>query len=372
MCEYHPIYCIIPPHLLREIAQRGSTAQQAWAQRTLAISGQIRGQREATFETTAQEAVSTELKRNVYNANNGTTLPGNLVRTEGDAPTGDLAVDEAYDGSGATYDVFKDFFDRNSIDDRGMSLESTVHYEVGMDNAFWNGRQMVYGDGDEDLPELQRIFNRFTIAIDIIGHELTHGVTQNEANLTYAFQSGALNESMSDVFGSIVKQHSLNQEARNADWVIGGGLFTPAVKGDGIRNMKAPGTAYDDPILGRDPQPAHMDQYKVYSYDNGGVHITSGIPNRAFYVTAFELGGFSWEKAGRIWYNTLRDKLKVDSQFQDAANATFEVAGDLFGVGSLEQQAVRKGWQEVGIMIDDGAGQGCGAFIASVLGIKPA
>lgn len=371
MCKYHPIFCIIPPHMLREIVARGTPEQQAVAQNTLSISGQIRGQREAIGDLPSAQATSDQLLRNVYNANNGTSLPGTLARGEGDPATGDLAVDEAYDGSGATYTFFKDIYQRNSIDDNGMSLESTVHYEVGMDNAFWNGQQMVYGDGDENLPEAQRLFNRFTIAIDIIAHELGHGVTQKEANLTYAFQPGALNESFSDVFGALVKQHTLNQEARDADWIIGGGLFTANVNGEGIRNMKSPGTAYDDPVLGKDPQPAHMDGYKVYPHDNGGVHINSGIPNRAFYLTAYEMGGFAWEKAGQIWYKVLRDRLNPASQFQDAANETYTVAGEMYGVNSLEQQAVKTGWQGVGINVGAGEPIGCPAMVASLFGIKP-
>src|SRR5438045_1918371 len=128
---------------------------------------------------------------------------------------------------------------------------------------------MVCGDGDGAL------FNRFTIALDVIAHELTHGVTQTEAQLEYRGQSGALNESMSDVFGSLVKQWAGNQTARQADWLIGAGLFTPTVKGAAIRSMKAPGTAYDDPVLGADPQPADMANYVTTRADNGGVHINS-------------------------------------------------------------------------------------------------
>jgi Zn-dependent metalloprotease len=211
---------------------------------------------------------------------------------------------------------------------------------------------MVYGDGDEDLPEGQRLFNRFTISLDVIGHELTHGVTQYEAALAYWQQPGALNESMSDVFGSLVKQRRLGQTAAEADWVIGQGLFTSNVNGVGIRSMKAPGTAYDDPVLGRDPQPAHMNDYLNTIEDNGGVHINSGIPNHAFYVAAREMGGYAWEKAGQIWYVALRDKLREGSDFQACAEYTFQVAGERYGAGGLEQQAVKKGWMEVGIDVE--------------------
>lgn len=351
----YPFRCIVPPHMLREITERGSPTQREWALRTLGASENFRGRRQALAEVPALAAptVVAEKQRAIYDAQNGSDLPGRQVRAEGDPNTGDLAVDEAYDGSGATYDLYRDVYGRNSIDGNGLRLDSTVHYQQGYDNAFWNGEQMVYGDGDEDLPEAERLFNRFTIAIDIIGHELTHGVTQYEARLIYWDQPGALNESFSDVFGSLVKQQTLSQTAEAADWLIGEGLFTTNVNGQGIRSMKAPGTAYDDPVLGRDPQPSHMRDYQDVDYDNGGVHINSGIPNRAFYVVAKEIGGYAWEKAGRIWYITLRDKLRPRSDFKEAAILTFQVAGELFGVGSLEQQAVGKGWAEVGINIGE-------------------
>ena len=169
------------------------------------------------------------MNRIVYSAQNAGNLPGQQVRVEGGPPTGDAAADEAYDGAGATHSLYKDVYNRDSIDGNGARLDSTVHYRVGYDNAFWNGQQMVYGDGDEDLAVAERLFNRFTIAIDIIGHELTHAVTQFTANLVYQGQSGALNESMSDVFGSLVKQRNLGQTAAEADWIIGEGLFTSRV-----------------------------------------------------------------------------------------------------------------------------------------------
>jgi Zn-dependent metalloprotease len=375
--------CIVPPHMLETIAANGTPAQRDMAVQTLVASAEMRGRRLALSDyipAAMRQAVPGGKSRFVYDAKNGLSLPGTLVRQEGDAPTADAAVNEAYDGSGATYDLYKDVYNRDSIDGSGMQLKSTVHYRKGYDNAFWNGEQMVYGDGDEDLPEKDRLFNRFTISIDIIGHELTHGVTQFEAKLVYSNQPGALNESMSDVFGSLVKQRVRNQTAAQADWIIGEGLFTPNVNGVGIRSMKEPGTAYNDPVLGKDPQPAHMKDYVNTTSDNGGVHINSGIPNRAFYITAMELGGYAWEKAGQIWYVTLRDKLGANSQFQDCANLTYLTAGELFGSGSLEQLAVKKGWADVGITVDGGAppppppepGGGCLESLLRFIGAAPA
>ena len=378
MHKHSCVNCFIPPHMLKSIAANGTENQKNTAIDTFKVSAQMRGQRQALADfhaATFRVAVGGK-ERIVYDAKNGSNLPGTVARRENDPPSTDVTVNEAFDGSGTTYDLYNNIYQRNSIDGNGMRLDSTVHYQKGYDNAFWNGEQMVYGDGDEDLPVNERLFNRFTIAIDIIAHELTHGVTQFEAKLTYSFQPGALNESMSDVFGSLVKQYSLNQTAAQADWIIGQGLFTSNVNGVGIRSMKAPGTAYNDPVLGKDPQPAHMKDYVNTVSDNGGVHINSGIPNHAFYITAMELGGYAWEKAGRIWYVTLKDKLSASSKFQDCANLTHQAAGELFGVGSLEQQAVKKGWAEVGLTVDGGTtpppGDGCLASFLRMVGAAPA
>lgn len=373
MHSHHSVLCIVPPHILQEIARNGSATQRDLALKTLITSEQMRGQRRvmksmSALMTTA--TISGNKHRTIYDAKNGSTLPGTLVRSEGDLTSSDPSVNEAYDGSGVTYDLYFDIFGRNSIDNNGLKLDSTVHYQKGYDNAFWDGNQMVYGDGDEDLPAADRLFNRFSIALDVIGHELTHGVTQYEANLAYWDQSGALNESLSDVFGSLVKQYQRKQSASEADWIIGEGLLTSNVNGVGIRSMKAPGTAYDDPVLGKDPQPAHMNNYVRTVDDNGGVHINSGIPNHAFYVTALELGGNAWEKAGRIWYKTLTDKLQERSTFQQACDLTYAAAGELYGTNSLEQQAVRKGWAEVGISTGEDAPTGCLSTILSIFGIK--
>ena len=239
----------------------------------------------------------------------------------------------------------KIFLSVTRLTPEGMKLDSTVHYGEDYNNAFWNGTQMVYGDGDGE------IFQRFTKSIDVIGHELTHGVTQYEAALEYEGQAGALNESFSDVFGSLVKQYALRQRADKADWLIGAGLFTNKIKGIALRSMKEPGSAYNDTTIGKDPQPGHMKDYVNTSSDNGGVHINSGIPNNAFYVTAIELGGYAWEKAGKIWYIALTERLRERSNFQNAADATFEVAGTLYGKSSHEQTVVKEAWYQVGIKI---------------------
>jgi Zn-dependent metalloprotease len=338
----------MPPEILRRIAAQGTKRQRNAALATLATDQTLRLAR-ATYEL-LEAGVHRNLlavpvatkQRTIYDAENRETLPGRLVRTEGAAATADREVDEAYDGLGATFDFFAEAYGRNSIDDEGMRLDATVHYGRDYDNAFWNGQQMVFGDGDGDL------FNRFTASLDVIAHELAHGVIGDEARLVYVGQAGALNESLSDVFGSLVKQHAHKQTADKADWLIGEGLFTAKVRGVALRSLKAPGTAFDDPILGRDPQPATMDDYVRTSADNGGVHTNSGIPNHAFYLTAAALGGYAWDRAGRIWYETLRDKrLKPTATFRQFAHYTVANAAQMFG--TAERRAVAEAWKAVGI-----------------------
>jgi len=333
---------IVPPHVLIAICENGTAEERGRALRTLVLSERLRARRELLAALPVATPTG-EKRRTVYDAKHRTTLPGALVRAEGDASSPDVAVNEAYDGAGATYDLYFDVYGRNSIDGKGMRLDSSVHYGSGYDNAFWNGTQMVYGDGDG------KFFERFTKSVDVIGHELTHGVTAHEANLDYQDQPGALNESFSDVFGSLVKQRALKQTAEQADWLIGEGLFTSRVQGVALRSMKAPGTAYNDPVLGKDPQPASMKDYVETTDDDGGVHINSGIPNRVFYLAASAIGGFAWEKAGKTWYVALTEKLRRDSDFAAAASLTGAAAGELFGVGGPEERAVRAAWREVGI-----------------------
>ena len=348
MNHRHSVMGIVPPHILEAIVKNGTEKERDWALRNLSVDTTQRTVRIAKHASIANQprlmdALPVPNKdREIFTLHNTTTYPGTLARKEGQPKTGDPAVDEAYDGLGYTFDLYWNVFKRNSIDNAGMPLVGCVHYGKQYDNAFWDGSKMTFGDGDGVY------FNRFTIAIDVMGHELTHGVTAHLANLAYHDQPGALNESISDCFGSMVKQYALNQTSAQADWLIGAGLFTAKVKGAALRSMKAPGTAYNDTVLGKDPQPATMSAYVNTTSDNGGVHTNSGIPNHAFYLAAIALGGHSWEKAGPIWYATLCDsRLSSTAQFQDFANLTTDNAGKLFG--ETEQQAVFQAWIAVGI-----------------------
>ena len=348
----HSIFCMIPPHVLREIARNGNAQQRQFALDTLALDTTHRSHR--AIMNFAQQAAAVgpviisapHVHRNVYNENHGTTLPGALARAEGQPPVADASVNEAYDGLGHTFDFYLNIYHRNSINNAGMTMNASVHYATGYNNAFWNGSQMLFGDGDG------HIFNSFTKPLDVIGHELTHGVTQYESGLAYHDQPGALNESMSDVFGIMIKQYVLNQTSAQADWMIGDGLLT--FPGQALRSMKAPGTAYNNPIMGKDPQPADMTHFVHTSQDNGGVHINSGIPNHAFYLAAMAMGGHSWEKAGQVWYDTQRDvALKNISQtvsFKGFANLTVAHAASRYGATSAERNAVFNAWHTVHVL----------------------
>lgn len=346
--------CIVPPHILLKLIESKDKKYRELALQSLLISTQIRAQRNVLSLLPTATAAG-EKRRTIYDAQNNEPQPpqGGRVRGEGDSPSSDDAVNEAYDGLGATYDFYRSIFDRNSLDGNGMRLDAIVHYGEDFNNAFWDGQRMVFGDGDEDL------FVNFTKSLDVIAHELTHGVTEFSAGLIYHRQPGALNESMSDVFGSLVKQWSRGQDAIVADWLIGSEVFTPGMPGDALRSLKAPGTAYDNPLIGRDPQPAHMNNFRnlpdTRVGDWGGVHINSGIPNHAFYLVAASLGGNAWDAPGQIWYDTLTKNLGPEAQFQDFADSTSGVAGRLFGPGSAEQQAVREAWRSVGIRVTGAA-----------------
>ncbi|MBT2882260.1 M4 family metallopeptidase, partial [Streptomyces sp. McG6] len=312
-------------------------------ERTRRLSAVAATRAAAPPATRRAEGAEATPQRTIYDAETREELPGVKVRAEGSDPGGDASVNRAYAGLGATFELFLKSFGRDSIDGRGLPLNATVHYGKEYANAFWDGEQMVFGDGDGE------VFLDFTLPVDVIGHELAHGVTQYTANLVYRGQPGALNESVSDVFGSLLKQYTLGQNAEDADWLIGADVLGPRVEGKALRSMKEPGTAYDDDVLGKDPQPGSMADYVETDQDNGGVHINSGIPNRAFYLVATALRGKAWERAGQIWYDVLTGgELSAQADFAAFAALTAKAAEERFGRGE-EREAVLKAWSEVGV-----------------------
>ena len=347
-----PHCSIVPPYMLETLAASDDPLLAAQAQATLDVEAELlpgrrtaglRPDRPRTVRPRLAPGTSAGPVRSIYDAKHGTTLPGLLVRSEGQPPTGDQGVTEAYDGLGATWQLWQQAYGRNSLDGKGLPLVASVHFSTDYDNAFWDGTQMVFGDGDGV------IFLPFTRSVDVIGHELAHGVTQYTSGLNYQDQSGALNESVSDVFGVLVKQRLLGQTADQADWLVGAELLAPGVNGVALRSMAAPGTAYDDPRLGKDPQPAHMSGYVDTADDNGGVHINSGIPNKAFHVVATTLGGHAWEVAGQVWFDTITGDISADCDFATFARLTVAAATARHGAGSEVVGAVKAGWDAVGL-----------------------
>ncbi len=360
-------HSIIPSYVFQDIAESSEATpeQQASAQHNLQISQNIHSARAdkatgvaaAAADTTTPDADG--LYRKIYTSAKTDKLRKKLLYQEGgDVSTlsSDKGAQEILDFFGKTYQFYKEVFDRESIDDKNLQLIGSLHYDdvpgpPGMDNAFWDGDEMAFGDGDGE------IFGSFTKNIDVIGHELTHGVVQHTANLEYEFQSGALNESMADVFGSMIKQYfgaGGKETAEDADWLIGEGIFLPAItNAKALRSMKAPGTAYNNPKVGKDRQPADMDGFvksaNTDAGDWGGVHINSGIPNRAFYLASVALGGYSWEKAGKIWYAALSDEslrgIDTSTAFTVFADLTVKYAGSLFDADA--QAKIKKAWTDV-------------------------
>ncbi|WP_027410551.1 M4 family metallopeptidase [Anoxybacteroides tepidamans] len=257
-------------------------------------------------------------------AQNGSSLPGVYSVDSNNAWTASSqAADvDAHYYAGVVYDYYKNTHGRNSFDNNGATIRSTVHYSYQYNNAFWNGTQMVYGDGDG------RTFAPLSGALDVVAHEITHAVTERTAGLEYRDQPGALNESMSDVFGYFVEPN---------DYLIGEDVYTPGVSGDALRSLSNP------PAYG---QPAHMNNYVYTTDDNGGVHTNSGIPNKAAYLTISAIGKAQAEK---IYYRALTLYLTSTSNFSNARAALLQSAADLYGYGSATYNAVANAWNQVGV-----------------------
>ena len=270
----------------------------------------------------------------VYNCNHGTALPGTPVP----ATSPDATAKRALVETRAVADFYKNLFGRNSVDNAGKALMSSIHYSVKYNNAFWNGDQMTYGDGDGS------IFVDFTKANDVIAHELTHGVTQFSAQLAYANEAGGLNESMSDVFGSMFRQWRANQSVNQADWLIGKEIMGPGATARGytcLRDMANPAAKH---CLA--PQPTKYSQLQP----GMDPHYSSGIPNFAFYKAAMAIGGKSWEKAGKIWYGVLTGFApQPNMKMVTLANRTRALAKTMFPGDPAVLAAVDKAWVAVGL-----------------------
>jgi Zn-dependent metalloprotease len=351
---HHPTMCsFVPPHILDALAARDAqeSAEPGLHQRTAIVTRQLAAERQRN--RLAQDAIPTlagitvptsgKTQRAIYDDQNTWNFDVDLVRGEGDPAVAAENVDQAYDHAGAARDFMKNALNRDGADNAGMTIDVNVNYGVQFNNAFWDGVRLTMGNGDGV------IFTDFAASPDVVGHELGHGIVQFTANLDYFGQSGALNESYADVLGTLTEQRLRGETFDTANWLIGDEIMAPGLYGEALRSMAHPGTAYNNSILGKDPQPAHMDDYYAGPADNQGVHINSGIPNRAFYLTCAELGT---EAAGRIWYAGLQN-LWPTAQFADAAAVLAAQARILARDGAVPRQAaqvVRSAWGAVGVV----------------------
>lgn len=272
----------------------------------------------------------------VFDCGHGTTLPGTQIANPGSSS--DPSAKRTFDETAAVVNFFQTAFGRNSLDNAGMTLISSVHFSVNYNNAGWTGSQMRYGDGDGN------IFIDFTNSNDVIAHELAHGLTQFTSGFAYTNQAGGLNESMSDVFGSMFRQWRANQTVNAADWLIGKEIMGPGSIERGftcLRDMAKPAASH---CLA--PQPTKFSEY----HDGMDPHASSGIPNLAFYKAATAIGGRSWEKAGKIWYQALNGFApKPNMKMKAFADRTRTVAETLFPAETAVKTAVDNGWKAVGL-----------------------
>ena len=335
---------IVPLSVLRRLAQAGQieAADRGRYQHSYALTQKLRlvreGHRQASLaghqsglalRATAVAKVPVE---HLFDCKHNTTLPGTAVPTPNDQ-----AFKTVFDTTAKVAEFYKTVLGRNSVDNQGMDLVSSLNYDRDYQNAFWDGQQMVYGNGDN------KIFIDFWRSPDVIGHELTHGVTQHESGLIYEGQSGALNESISDCFGAAFAQWLAKKPASDASgWLIGAGIMGPQAKAKGftcLRDMVNPGATH---CLSRQPA-----SYKDFD-PTGDVHDNSGIPNRAFAAFAQNLGGNTYDMAIKVWYDACVSGLSPRATFVEFAQATVAAAKKK---GPAVAKAATDAWQAVDLPV---------------------
>jgi Zn-dependent metalloprotease len=340
---------IVPLHVLRRLSRDSklSREQRKHFADTMKIDTELRKLRDQAAKLTRVASMVGTVRPlaavagvppgiTVNDCNHNQVLPGALVGDPDDSS--DATTKRVFVETTAVAKFYSQVFSRNSIDDAGMTMISSVHYGEGYNNAFWNGSQMTYGDGDG------AIFIDFSKGDDVIGHELTHGVTQHSLQLTYVNEPGGLNESLSDCFGSMFRQWSANQNVNDADWLIGADIMGPTAQQRGLTCLRDMAEPDADHCLS--PQPTKFSQFKT----GMDPHISSGIPNLAFTTICKAVGGNSWDKVGKIWYKSLTGFGPTPNMKMKAfANRTRSVAADLFAGDTAVANAVDAGWQKVGL-----------------------
>lgn len=285
--------------------------------------------------------IHTARNRELHDLKNRTRLPGTTVRTEGQAPTSDTVVNDNYDRLGTTYDAYKELFNRDSINGSGSKLISSVHYSTRYNNAYWNGSQMVYGDGDGST------FSNLARSLDVTAHELTHGVTTHTSDLEYAGESGGLNEALSDILGNVVEYYGAGKIVNDNTWKVGEDVYTPGTAGDALRYMNDP--AKDNRSL---------DHFSDFTSDVD-VHYSSGIPNLAFYLlseggthprgkSTVSVTGIGIEKAAQVFYRANTVHFTSTTTFAQAKSLTEQAAAEL-GYSEADVASVRDAWLAVGV-----------------------
>lgn len=304
--------CIVPPYIMELPDFEGDFKD------SLKFTNRVHEHREEISyqimgATLAGVNIPGAADRYIYDAKNTAKMEFQLVRKEGDPVIADAAANNVYDNAGKVRDFYKSAYNYFSVDNNGKDLIMNIHFQESLNNALWSSQsdQMFFGDGDG------RILKGLTEAIDVIAHEMTHGVVEYTAGLLYQGQSGALNEHIADVFATVIKQHYKGQDAQTGSWLIGEDVVGPRFKlkqgytNTALRSLKDPGCAFDG-----DPQPANMSGYQEIANDNGGVHLYSGILNKAFYLVAtgdaMPVSGLDTFKAGELWFNALK-AIRVDT-----------------------------------------------------------
>lgn len=331
----------IPPYILGNLARAGIEEARYSIQQSR-LTRLKRSKKMVDVDIFQGKSTQGTANRRIYDSMGTFDQKVKLVRDEGNPPSADESVNQSYEYTGEILKYFKEVLGRNSMDNQGMDLVVNVHFGEKYTNAFWDGDDISLGDGDG------KIFLNFSKSLDVIAHEISHGLTQYTANFKYSGQSGALHEHFADVFASAITQYTLKQTSNDADWLIGNEIMGPELYGESIRSMSEPGTAYENSLMGKDLQPAHMKDYYTGTADNHGVHINNGIPNKAFYLVSEEI---ETQVAAQIWYNAMQ-KLWPKANFNDAVIEIVEATRNLVKEGKAPEgstQIVRKSFKEVGL-----------------------
>jgi Zn-dependent metalloprotease len=344
------ISSVISPNILLEIVRHKDSSLANAALETLVHAGNQQFNRQAAAHTTIPEIhpARENGKILIFDCGGETNLESaKITIREGLEASPDETANKLFNNLKISRAFFQNYFGFFTNPPHSFPITAYLHYGKNLSSAYWDGQNLVFGDGDG------KHFSRFAESLEVVAHELMHGVIDVTVNLPYRFESGALTESICDIFALLVKYKYQEIELDEADWIFGSDA---CLLGVGTRSISSPGTAYAHPEFEPDPQPDHYKNYKNrpddLAGDWGGVHVNSGIPSKAFYLTAKNLGGYPWDKAARIWFDALKYSGR-DTNFTSFATLTSQQAKRLFGV--TERDAVLSAWEDVGIKLSRAA-----------------